>query len=324
MTRYKYVYNPDEVCYTKYRKSLRYRILKVMTYFAILLTVAVVVNVLFSIFFDTPKERGLKRENLEMVEKYEELNKRFVEITNVLEDLQKRDRNIYRTIFEANPIPKSMWDAGYGGVDRYKEFDQLDNSEIVIDTYKKLDIIEKKLKIQSHSIKNLKDLSDEKKGFLACIPAIQPISNKNLKRTASGWGWRIHPIYKIKKFHYGIDFTAPRGTKIYATGNGKVVEISKRSRVGYGNKIIIDHGNGYKTLYAHLDKFNVRRGQKVERGDIIGYVGNTGLSIAPHLHYEVIKNGKKVNPVHYFFKDLSPKEYEEMIIISSRTGQSFD
>ncbi len=324
MPKYRYIYDPEEVCYTKYKRSVKHRIFSFLSYFAILLVVAAVINITFSVFFDTPKEKGLKRENEQMLKHYNELNTRFDEITDVLENIQQRDRNIYRTIFEASPIPKSIWDAGYGGVNRYKELEERDNGEIVIASYKKIDNIENKLRIQSHSLYGLISLAEEKKDFLASIPAIQPISNRNLKRTASGWGWRIHPIYKIKKFHYGIDFTAPRGTKIHATGDGKVVEVSGYSRVGYGKKVVIEHGSGYKTLYAHLDGFNVRRGQKVKRGDVIGYVGNSGLSVAPHLHYEVIKNGKKVNPVHYFFKDLSPKEYEEMIIIASRSGQSFD
>lgn len=324
MPKYRYIYDPEEVCYTKYKRSVKHRIISFMSYFAMLLVVAAVINITFSIFFDTPKEKGLKRENEQMLKHYNELNTRFDEITDVLENIQQRDRNIYRTIFEVSPIPKSIWDAGYGGVNRYKELEERDNGEIVIASYKKIDNIENKLRIQSHSLYGLISLAEEKKDFLASIPAIQPISNRNLKRTASGWGWRIHPIYKIKKFHYGIDFTAPRGTKIHATGDGKVVEVSGYSRVGYGKKVVIEHGSGYKTLYAHLDGFNVRRGQKVKRGDVIGYVGNSGLSVAPHLHYEVIKNGKKVNPVHYFFKDLSPKEYEEMIIIASRSGQSFD
>jgi murein DD-endopeptidase MepM/ murein hydrolase activator NlpD len=324
MSKYKYIYDPENVCYKKHKHTAKHRILKFFTYLSILVIAAIATNIVFSIFFDTPKEKGLKRENERMVEHYNELNSRFDEITDVLENIQERDRNIYRTIFEASPIPKSIWDAGYGGVNRYKELEKQNNSEIVIDCYKRIEKIENRVNIQTNSLYVINTMAEEKSDFLACIPAIQPISNKNLKRTASGYGWRIHPIYKIKKFHYGIDFTAPRGTKIYAAGDGKVVEISRSSRVGYGRKIVVDHGFGYKTLYAHLEGFNVKRGQQVKRGEVIGFVGNTGLSVAPHLHYEVIKNGKKVNPVHYFFKDLSPKEYEEMIIIASRSGQSFD
>ena len=181
----------------------------------------------------------------------------------------------------------------------------------------------KKVYVQSTSYDEIIDLAKNKEEMLASIPAIQPISNNDLRRTASGWGYRIHPIYKIRKFHYGMDFTAPTGVEIYATGDGtiEVVETSKR---GYGNKIIINHGFGYRTLYAHMNKFSVRKGQVVKRGDVIGYVGNTGLSTAPHLHYEVSRNGKKVNPVNYYFNDLSAEEYERMIEISLKSGQTFD
>ena len=166
-------------------------------------------------------------------------------------------------------------------------------------------------------------MARDKEKMLAAIPAIQPVANKNLKRMASGYGYRIHPIYKVRKMHWGTDFSAPTGTPIYATGDGKVTKY-RRSRAGYGNHIIIDHGYGYQTLYAHMSKVDVRRGQKVKRGDIIGYIGSSGRSTAPHLHYEVIKDGRKINPVNYFFNDLSPEEYEMMLEFSSNSNQSFD
>ena len=177
--------------------------------------------------------------------------------------------------------------------------------------------------VQSVSYDELIDLATNKEKMVASIPAIQPISNKDLTRTASGWGYRIHPIYKIRKFHYGMDFTAPTGTEIYSTGDG-TIELVKSSRRGYGNKIVVNHGFGYKTLYAHLSGFNVRVGQKVKRGDVIGYVGNTGLSTAPHVHYEVHLNNKKVNPINYYFNDLTANEYDKMIELSTTFGKSFD
>jgi murein DD-endopeptidase MepM/ murein hydrolase activator NlpD len=166
-------------------------------------------------------------------------------------------------------------------------------------------------------------MARNKEKMLAAIPAIQPVANKNLKKMASGYGYRIHPIYKVRKMHWGTDFSAPTGTPIYATGDGTVTTY-KRSRSGYGRHIMIDHGFGYETLYAHMSKIEVRKGQRVKRGDIIGYIGSTGSSTAPHLHYEVIKDGRKINPINYFFNDLSPEEYEEMLIISSHSNQSFD
>ena len=216
-----------------------------------------------------------------------------------------------------------MREGGIGGVNRYEELEGYDYSDIVIETSMRLDKILKKVYVQSKSFDDLITMAEEKEEMLRAIPAIQPISNKDLKRTASGWGYRIHPIYKIRKFHYGMDFTAPTGTEIYSTGDGTIVSL-KSSKRGLGNHIIIDHGYGYTTIYAHMSRFNVRQGQKVKRGDVIGYVGSTGLSTAPHLHYEVKLNGKNVDPANYYFNDLSPDEYERMIELAMKSGQSFD
>ncbi len=323
MAKRKYKYNPDSLNYDQLQLTFKDKLLKTLTQLAALIIVAIVVNVLISSFFDTPKEKGLKRENYNLVTQYEILDKQLNLIENTLYDLQKRDSNIYRVIFEAEPLPYSIRMAGYGGTDRYKELEGFTNSELIVDASKKIDQLSRRAYIQSKSYDEIITLAIDKEYLLKSIPAIMPISNKNLKRTASGWGYRIHPIYKIRKFHYGMDFTAPTGTEIYATGDGKIIE-TKSSMRGYGNKIVIDHGFGYETLYAHLEKFNVKEGQMVKRGDVIGFVGSTGASTAPHLHYEVHKNGKKINPVNFYFNDLSPEEYENMIIISSNSGQSFD
>jgi murein DD-endopeptidase MepM/ murein hydrolase activator NlpD len=277
----------------------------------------------FSIFFDSPKEKGLKRQISELKANYQIVNDELTKIESVLTDLQERDDNIYRTIFEAEPIHSNVREAGTGGTNNYRNLEKLENSELVIDVKSRLDKIMKKVYVQSTSYDEIIDLAKNKERMLASIPAIQPISNKDLKRTASGWGYRIHPIYKIRKFHYGMDFTAPHGTEIYATGDG-VIEIVNSSKRGYGNKVVINHGYGYKTLYGHMSAFNVKQGQKVRRGDVIGFVGNSGLSTAPHLHYEVMLNGKKVNPVNYYFNDLSAEEYERMIEISLKSGHTFD
>jgi len=193
----------------------------------------------------------------------------------------------------------------------------------LMDTRKKLDQVASRAYIQSTSFDDVVEMARNKEAMLAAIPAIKPVANKSLKKMASGYGYRIHPIYKVRKMHWGTDFSAPTGTPIYATGDGKVTTY-KRSRSGYGRHIVIDHGFGYKTLYAHMNKIEVRRGQRVKRGDVIGYIGSTGSSTAPHLHYEVMKDGRKINPINYFFNDLSPEEYEEMLIISSHSNQSFD
>lgn len=321
--KYKYKYNPRTVRYEKVKLTWKDKLIRFLTYFSATILIAIVYNFAFSIFFDTPKEKGLKRENRQLKLQYELLNKRFALVENTLEDLQHRDNSIYRVIFETDPIPASVREAGFGGADRYENLKGFENSEIVVKTASHLDKLSKQLYVQSKSYDEIVDLAKNKEDMLASIPAIMPISNKDLTRTASGFGWRIHPIYKIKKFHEGMDFTAPTGTEIYATGDG-VVEKVKNSLRGYGKHVIINHDFGYKTLYAHLNDFNVRRGQRVKRGDVIGYVGSTGLSTAPHLHYEVEKDGSAVNPIHYYFNDLTPEQYEKMIIISSNSGQSFD
>jgi murein DD-endopeptidase MepM/ murein hydrolase activator NlpD len=197
------------------------------------------------------------------------------------------------------------------------------NSDLIIESAKKADQITKQLYIQSKSYDEVYQMAIQKEKMLASIPAIQPVSNKELKRMASGYGMRMHPIYKRRKMHTGMDFSAESGTEIYATGDGKIVEVTRSNR-GYGNHVVIDHGYGYQTLYAHMSKFNVRRGEEIKRGQIIGYVGSTGTSVAPHLHYEVLKNRDKVNPINYYFNDLSPEEYEKMIEFASQPTQSFD
>lgn len=323
MGKIKYKFNPESLSYYKVESSLKQKALKGLAYFFAFLVNASIGYLLYSIAFDSPKERGLKRQISEMSLNIELFNKQLDNIESVLSDMQQRDDNIYRTIFEAEPLNYSVREAGFGGSNRYKDLEKMENSKMVVNTAKRLDVIRGKVVIQSKSYDDLVKMAVSKEKMLASIPAIQPIANKDLERTASGWGYRIHPIYKIKKFHYGIDFTAPTGSDIYVTGDGVVQQIESSHR-GYGNSIVIDHGFGIKTLYAHLDKFNVKQGQKVKRGDIIGFVGNSGLSTAPHLHYEVLRSGEKVNPINYFFNDLTADEYDRMIELSMRPGQSFD
>jgi murein DD-endopeptidase MepM/ murein hydrolase activator NlpD len=322
MARSKYKFNPESLSYDRIRISFRKKLLIFLSYLSIVFLFAVILNVLYSSIFDTPNEKRLIRENDQLVLQYELLNNRLDNLETVLGDMEKRDDNIYRTIFNAEPIPKSVRDAGFGGVNRYEMLEGYENSEIVINSTQQLDRLTKEVYVQSKSYDEIIEMAKRREEQLACLPAIQPISNEDLTRTASGWGYRIHPIYKIRKFHYGMDFTAPTGTEVYVTADG-VVDIVKQSRRGYGNKILIDHGFGYQTLYGHLSGFNVRKGQKVKRGDLIGFVGNTGLSTAPHLHYEVFLNGDKVNPINYYFNDLTPEEWDRMIQLSMKAG-SFD
>lgn len=279
--------------------------------------------IIFAAFFDSPKEKALEREVQQLTIQYDLINREMGNVENVLEDLQKTDDNLYRTIFEAEPIPATLREGGVGGVNRYKSLEGYRNSNLVIETANRLDKIRKKVYVQSKSFDDLIIFARNKEDMLRSVPAIIPISGKDMTRIASGFGLRIHPIYKIIKFHYGMDFTAPAGTDVYASGNGVVASVQSSQR-GLGKNIVIDHGYGYTSTYAHLSNFNVRVGQKVQRGDVIGYVGNTGTSIANHLHYEIKLNGENVDPVNYYFEDLSPTEYERVIEIASKTGQSFD
>lgn len=280
----------------------------------------VAVFVVFTLF-PSPRERMLERELKHTKLKYTVMNERLNQMEDVLADLENRDDNIYRVIFEAEPISAEQRKAGYGGAERYKDLQGFENSELLIQTAKRLDRISRRLYVQSKSFDDVIKMARKKDQMLECIPAIQPINNKNLKRIASGFGYRIHPVYKTLRMHTGVDFTAPRGTPIYATGDGKVVR-PRAGMSGYGRYVVIDHGYGYKTIYAHMSKVIVRPYQKVKRGEIIGYVGNTGVSTGPHLHYEVRKNDKPVNPVHFFYNDLTPAEYEKVIEISSQVNQA--
>ena len=323
MRKPKYKFNPESLSFDKIRLGVRDILLRTLAILIGTVIVAVVFNFLYGIFFDTPKEKALKREIEQLSLQYDIVHREMANLEKVIEHLQETDDNLYRTIFGAEPIQSTQRQAGIGGVNRYDELEGYNNSKLVIETARRLDGIRKKVYVQSKSFDELILLSREKEDMLRSIPAIIPISTKDLTRIASGFGLRIHPIYKISKFHAGMDFTAPLGSEIYASGDGTVESVNSGKR-GMGNYIVINHGFGYSSVYAHLDSFAVRAGQKVHRGDVIGYVGDTGLSIAPHLHYEILLNGQHVDPVNYFFNDLSAAEYEEMIEIASRTGQSFD
>jgi len=323
MSEAKYRYNKSTLSYERLEQDFLYKLKRVFSYVVVGGLFATVFIALTYTVFDSPKEKMLKRENSELTLQYEILNNRSDQIAKVLADIQERDDNIYRVIFEAEPIPHEIREAGFGGINRYKNLQGFKYARLMTETAMNLDKLSKQLYIQSKSLDNIFEMVKNKSEMLAAIPAIQPISNQNLTRVASGFGDRIHPIYKTKKTHTGMDFTAPKGTEIYTTGNGVISE-AKYSKRGYGNHVVIDHGYGYNTLYAHMKNLSVRVGQKVKRGEVIGYVGNSGSSVGPHLHYEVIKNGIKINPINFYYNDLTPEEYEKMIEISSRANQSFD
>ena len=323
MAKVKYYYDTKTLSYKRIELSNANK-LKHLFYFLVGSAFAgLIMVIIFFQFFDSPKEKILNREIDQLTSQYEIVQNKLQQVELVLDDIQNRDDNIYRVIFEADPIPKSIRKAGYGGINRYQDLKGYSNSELIINTSEQIDQISKQLYIQSKSFDDIIELAKNKSDMLAALPAIQPVSNKNLSRMASGYGDRIHPIYKTKKFHAGMDFSAKSGTPIYATGDGKIFKV-RRSKRGYGNHVIINHGYGYKTLYAHMKKYIVRQGQTVKRGEVIGYVGSTGTSVAPHLHYEVHKDGRKINPVNFYYNDLNPEEYEKMLEISSQNNQSFD
>ncbi len=323
MPKVKYHYNTLTLKYDKVVVSWKKRLLRFFGWLATAIVFGTLIMVLAYNFLDSPKEKKLKRELEEYSYQLELLKQRSKQLSAVLHDIQERDNTIYRVIFEAEPIAESVREAGFGGVDRYKNLYDYYNPELLIDVTKQIDKLSKQMYIQSKSFDEVWGLVKNKATMLSSIPAIQPVSNKDLTRVASGYGWRIHPIYKTEKMHTGMDFTAPIGTEVYATGNGVVDKVEMDGR-GYGNNVLINHSYGYETLYAHLNKYIVRPGQKVSRGDLIGYVGNSGTSTGPHLHYEVRKNTNPVNPVNYYYNDLSPEEYEKMLEISTRAGQAFD
>ena len=318
----KFKYNPETLSYDKIETGTKYYLSRFFSYTVYGALMGVLFFLAYVYLIDSPRETKLERENARLLAQYEIMSKNIEQVQIVLDDIQQRDENVYRVIYQADSIPNSVRKAGFGGVNRYSHLENMENAELVINTARKLDIVAKQLYVQSNSFDEIIDLAKRNEEMIRSVPAIMPVSNKDLRRTASGFGMRIHPVYKIQKFHYGMDFTAPTGTDIYVTGDGVIEKVAKDS--GYGNHIIVNHGFGYKTLYAHMDKFSVKPGQKVKRGDIIGTVGNTGTSTAPHLHYEVRIKDKPVNPAHYYFQDLTDEQYEEMIHISSNSNQTFD
>ena len=325
MSKVKYYYDKETLSYKKIEKrkgpKLGSALLSIgASFLAGFILLVIYLNIPN---LETPREKALQRELQNMKTQYGVLNKKLDQVQTVLSEVEERDNNIYRLYFEANPIPDEQRKAGFGGVNRYKDLEGYDNSKLIIESNKRLDILTKQLVVQSKSLDEIAILAEEKEKFLNAIPAIQPVANKDLTRIASGYGMRSDPFTKERKMHWGMDFTAPRGTPIYATGNG-VVERADNNATGYGNHIRIDHGYGYVSLYAHLYKYNVRRGQKVQRGDLIGFVGSTGRSEAPHVHYEIFKDGQRINPINFYYGNLSPEEFDVILQKAQLENQSLD
>jgi murein DD-endopeptidase MepM/ murein hydrolase activator NlpD len=322
MPRSQFKYDPDNLRYLKLNQNLRSKLFRIFSWVAGSFILAIVFNVIYAFFFDTPHESQIRQENRALMQDYEFLSKKYSRVDTVLKEVRSIDENLYRTIFETEPTFRQ----GAGENEEISELFQylsIDNNKLVKKTSEDLDAIHQRVNLQAKEYSRLMSFSGRKADILTGLPAIQPIRNQDLTRTASGYGYRIHPIYKIQKMHPGMDFTAPTGTEVFATGDG-IIEVVEMSKRGNGNTIVINHGLGYQTSYMHLDAFKVKTGQKVKRGEVIAWVGNTGLSVAPHLHYEVSLDGNPVNPVNYFFLELSPQSYDKIILISIKSGQSFD
>lgn len=319
----KYYYNTTTLRYEKLKVDWKKRALNIFMLICAFLVFSAIIVLLSHKFFPSPNEKKLL-DQIDFLEKqHANLNK---DVDNLIADLltlRERDANIYRSIYQRDPLPENIWKIGLVDSTYLDKLSEFDNTEMLADIVKKIQIIKQKMKTQSVSYNEIIALIDRKNEMLSSIPSIQPIANKTLKYIASGFGMRIHPIYKVLKMHTGIDFTAPVGTVVYATGDG-TIESAGNSGAGYGNEVVINHGYGYKTRYAHLNSVSCRRGKSVKRGEVIGRVGNTGASVGPHLHYEVEYNGVKVDPALFFFNDLSDKQYEEMLRISSAEGQQFE
>lgn len=325
MKKVKYYYDTENLAYRKIKpkKGQKLGVIALFLLASGLFGFLCFVILINTPFFETPKDRLQAREIENMKINYAILNKKMDQVDEVLENVAERDNNLYRVFFNSSPIPEEQRKAGFGGVNRYKALEGYDNSELVVSTTKRVDVISKELVIQSKSLDEILKLAKEKEKLLVAIPAIQPVKNENLKSMASGFGYRSDPFTKIRKFHAGMDFSAKTGTPIYATGDG-VVERADNTASGYGNHIVIRHGFGYETLYGHLSKYKVRAGQRVKRGDVIGYVGSTGRSEAPHLHYEVHKNGEVVNPLNFYYGNISAAEFAAISKLANQENQSLD
>lgn len=319
----KYFYNPSNLRFEKHVTPRWVWAMRITGWVCTAAVFATIIVWFAYTYFDSPKEKYLKNQIAEMELEMEFMNNKMDTMGVILGELAMRDDNIYRVIFEAEPVSRNERIAGIGGSERFQRLNKLDNAELLKNTALKLELIRRQMVVQSKSFDEITVLISDKENLLEHTPSIQPVSNKDLERIASGFGWRIHPIYKFAKFHEGLDFTAPKGTDVFATADGTIIQADNNSS-GYGNVIVIDHGYGYKTRYAHLSAFKAKAGQKVKRGELIGKVGNSGLSTAPHLHYEVEKGVIKIDPINFFYNDLSAEEYLRMIELANKSNQSYD
>ena len=323
MKKIKYYYNTHSLRYEKLETPLRVKLLRVFGFIATAIVTSAIISYFAFQFIGSPGEKILKAQNDRLKTQYENLNDEVENLEQQMAELEKRDNTVYRSIFEAKPIPDSI---RAREIEREKEVAKvarMDDYQVVQSIQKTLTTLGRRINAQKNSYVELEGLMKNKEKILAATPAIQPVSNKDLNRIASGFGYRIDPVYKTIKMHAGLDFAAPQGTPIYATANGRV-KVSGMSSGGYGNHVVIDHGYGYETLYGHMVRVKSRAGQQVKRGEIIGYVGTTGKSTGPHCHYEVRKNGNKIDPIYFFYNDLTPQQFDELLKRAQASNQSFD
>lgn len=323
MAKTKYFFNPKTLSYEKYKLSRWILLLRGIGVFSFSLILGFVIFLIFSKFVDTPDEKKVKSANSDLTAEIENMNQRISDLGNELNRLRMKDNTVYRSIYESEPVNEKVWQSSFEKSEKFNELRKLPNSELLSELNERLLKLQKQFVAQNKSFDQLLSMAQNKKEYLARIPAIQPVANKKLERIGSGFGYRTDPFYRTHRFHAGIDFTAPRGVEVYATADGTIESVTTEIW-GYGQHIIINHGNGFTTLYGHLSKFIAKRGQKVVRGQLIGLVGSTGKSTAPHLHYEVHKNGEKLNPAYFFYNDLTNEEYQLMLERASSPNQSFD
>ncbi len=323
MKKIKYYYNTHTLRYEKLETPLRVKLLRFFGFMATALVTSALISYVAFRFIGSPGEKILRAENERLQNRYQYLRRQVDGLQQQMSELEKRDNNVYRSIFEAQPIPDSARARAQEQQQAAAELASLNDTELVISIHDDLKELGNRIKAQEGSFKELSSLINNKEKLIAATPAIQPVSNKDLDRIASGFGYRIDPIYKTIKMHAGLDFTAPQGTPIYATADG-VVRLAGYADGGYGNHVIINHGYGYETLYGHMVRIKARARQKVKRGELIGYVGSTGKSTGPHLHYEVHKGGNKLDPVYFFYNDLNPEEFNELLKRAKASNQSFD
>jgi murein DD-endopeptidase MepM/ murein hydrolase activator NlpD len=323
MKKIKYYYNTHTLRYEKLETPLRVKLLRVFGFIAAALVTAAIISLLAFRFIGSPNEKLLRAENERMKDRYRALTNETKKIEQQMKELEDRDNEVYRSIFEATPIPDSARLKDIEKEQQIARVEGMEQNDLINSIVTSLNNMQSRINAQKASYKDLGVMVNDKEKLLAATPAIQPVSNADLKRIASGFGYRIDPVYKTVKLHPGLDFAAPAGTPIYATANG-TVEFAGNRGDGYGNNVIINHGYGYKTLFGHMFRIKARIGQRVTRGEVIGWVGSTGKSTGPHCHYEVIKNGNKIDPIYFFYNDLTPEQFDRLLKLAAASNQSFD